>query len=168
MLLEQGMVALQRHDYARAAATFRQLLQDFRGEGALADRARVYLGLCERELASRPAAPRNAEERLTAATAALNNDDDREAERLVRFVLAEDPEHDLALYLLATVEARRGAVDAALQYLSQAVAVSPEAGAQARHDPDFRVLQGTELFEELTGRHRPAPKARRRPSAAER
>ena len=36
----------------------------------------VYLALCERELARRPVEPRTTEERLTAATAALNNGDD--------------------------------------------------------------------------------------------
>ena len=167
-LLEAGMVALQRHDYSEAAARFVRLLAEFQDEGALLDRARVYLGLCERELAARPAPPATLEERLTAATAALNNDEAAEAERLVRLVLSEEPEHDLALYLLAAIEARRGAVDAALQYLSQAVAVSPEAGAQARHDPDFQVLRGTELFAEITGRPTPTARPSRRRHAAER
>jgi tetratricopeptide (TPR) repeat protein len=144
------MVALQRHDYARAAGIFEQLLHDFPREGALVDRARVYLGICQREQAAQPEMPLSVEERLTAATASLNDGDNGRAEQLVRFVLAENPEHDLALYLLAAVEARRGRADAALQYLSQAVAVSPEAGAQARHDPDFELLRGTEQFEELT------------------
>jgi tetratricopeptide (TPR) repeat protein len=169
-LLEQGMVALQRHDYARAGGIFQQMLREFPLEGAVADRARVYLGLCERELAARPEMPQSMEERLTAATAALNDGKDDRAEQLVRFVLAENPEHDLALYLLAAVEARRGMAAAALQYLSQAVAVSPEAGAQARHDPDFALLRGTEQFEELT-EPPPAPadsKPRRRRTRAER
>lgn len=169
-LLEQGMVALQRHNYARAGGIFQQLLREFPLEGAVADRARVYLGLCERELATRPEMPQSMEERLTAATAALNDGKDDRAEQLVRFVLAENPEHDLALYLLAAVEARRGMAAAALQYLSQAVAVSPEAGAQARHDPDFALLRGTEQFEELI-EPPPAPadsKPRRRRTRAER
>ena len=152
--------------HATAATTFRTLLEQFPRENAILDRARVYLGLCERELVARPAAPRTAEERLTAATAALNNRDEALAERLAREVLADDPENDLALYLLAAVETRRGMTSQALQYLSQAVAISPEAGLQARHDPDFALLRGTDLFEELTsppaqdGRH-----LRRRPRA---
>ncbi len=161
-LLEQGMLALQRHDFAGAQNVFTRLLAEFPGERAVAERAHVYLDLCGRELAARAGKPRTIEERLTAATAALNNASDAEAERLAREVLAEQPEHDLALYLLATVEARRGMADAALQYLSQAVAVSPEAGAQARHDPDFEPLRGTALFEELTEQpqHEPAPRKR--------
>lgn len=158
--LEEGMLALQRHEYQHAAQVFSQLLESFPRERGLADRARVYLELCAREQAKQAVALASAEERLTAATAALNNEQDAEAERLSRSVLAENPEHDLALYLLAAVEARRGMVDAALQYLSQAVAISPEASVQARHDPDFTVLRGTERFEELT---EPPPPAEARP-----
>ncbi len=168
--LEEGILALQRHEYQLAAQVFSQLLESFPRERALADRARVYLGLCAREQANRQAvALASAEERLTAATAALNNEQDDEAERLARSVLAENPEHDLALYLLAAVEARRGRVDAALQYLSQAVAISPEASVQARHDPDFAVLRGTDRFEDLTEPQRPSEgKPRRRRGRAER
>jgi len=162
------MLALQRHDYRDARGIFAELLADFPHEGAIADRARVYFDLCERELATRATIPQTVEEQLTAATAALNNGADAEAERLARVVLAEQPEHDLALYLLAAVEARRGRPEAALQYLSQAVAVSPEAGAQARHDPDFEILRGTPLFEELTDQHPTEPEAPRRRGRAER
>ncbi|HSG00586.1 MAG TPA: hypothetical protein VLA20_05615 [Vicinamibacterales bacterium] len=164
-LLERGMLALQRHDFAGAQNVFTRLLAEFPDERALADRAHVYLDLCGRELAARAGKPRTVEERLTAATAALNNASDADAERLAREVLAEQPEHDLALYLLATVEARRGMAEAALQYLSQAVAVSPEAGAQARHDPDFELLRGMALFEELTEQHQHEPAPRKRGAA---
>jgi tetratricopeptide (TPR) repeat protein len=144
------MESLQRHNYGQAASGFRTLLDRYPSEGALMDRARVYLGLAERELARRPAEPRTVEERLTAATAALNNGDHDKAEALARAVLAEDPLQDLALYLLAAVEARRGLVDAALSYLGQAIAISPEARAQARFDPDFEALRDNDNFRELT------------------
>jgi tetratricopeptide (TPR) repeat protein len=162
------MVLLQRHHYADAATAFRTLIESFPNENALLDRARVYLELCERELLARPAAPRTVEERLTAATASLNNGEDRVADRLAREVLASDPENDLALYLLAAVESRRGRPDLALQYLSQAVAISPEAGLQAKHDADFVRLRGMEVFEELTSPVVTSAAPRRRRTRAER
>ena len=145
------MESMQRHAYADAATGFRTLLDRFPGERALLDRARVYLDLCERELRKRPAAPRTIEERLTAATAALNNGDLGRAEGLVQSVLSEDPRQDLALYILAAVEARRGRPDAALSRLREAIALSPEAGAQARFDADFESLFDHETFRALTG-----------------
>ena len=164
-LFEQGMDALQRHSYDRAAEAFRSLVDRFSNERALLDRSRVYLDLCERELRRRPPAPKTIEERVTAATAALNNRQDPQAETLARSVLAEVPEHDLALYLLAAIEARRGAQDAALALLGQAITASPEVRAQARHDVDFEILRTSEEFRRLMESPLPSggPAGSRRP-----
>jgi hypothetical protein len=110
----------------------------------------VYHDLCERELRKRPAAPKTVEERLTAATAALNDGNLSRAEQLVQSVLLEDPRQDLALYLQAAIEARRGAAQAALTRLREAIAVSPDAAAQARFDSDFESLFDNEAFRALT------------------
>jgi hypothetical protein len=83
---------------------------------------------------------------LTAATAALNNGDDHEAEELARSVLGDDPRHDLALYLLAAVFARGGSTSDALEFLGKAIAVSPEASTQARTDEDFTSLHDEDAF----------------------
>jgi tetratricopeptide (TPR) repeat protein len=165
---ERAMQALQRHDYSGAAASFRHLIESFPGERGLLDRARVYLDLCQRELDRQPPAPQTLEERLTAATAALNLNDDREAERLARLVLGEDPERDLAVYLLAAIEARRGNLDQALQHLSEAIAISPDVRAQARHDEDFAALRDSADFHRLTGISEELPSRRARHGRAER
>ncbi len=149
-VFQSGMEALQRHQYADAAESFGALEAAFPGERALLDRARVYLELCQRELRRRPDELGSPEERLTAATAALNNDDEARAETLVHSVLAEDGEHDLALYLSAAIHARRGQTDLAITVLRRAVAVSPDAGAQARLDPDFESLLQSEDFVAIT------------------
>lgn len=156
-LFQEGMEALQQHRYSPAAERFRALLERHPTERALLDRARVYLELCARELMRRPPEPRTIEERLTAATAALNNQAHDRAENLARGVLAEDPRQDLALYLLAVVEVRRGSFDKALSYLGQAIAISPEARAQARHEADFEPLQNLDAFRELTELPAPSP-----------
>jgi tetratricopeptide (TPR) repeat protein len=144
------MQALQRHSYQQAAAGFRDLVQRYPAERGLLDRSRVYLELCERELRKQPVIPSTIEEQLTAATAALNNGDEAGAERLAQSVLGQDPRDDLALYLLAVIEARRGEREAALSYLEKAVEISPEAGAQARFDGDFESIRDTDTFRRLT------------------
>jgi Tfp pilus assembly protein PilF len=149
-LFQRGMESLQRHQYQQAAASFRSVLERFPDERALLDRTRVYLDLCERELRRKPANPQTAEERLTSATAALNDGDETRAEQLAKSVLTDDPEHDLALYLLAAVEARRGNPESALAKLRQAITISPEVSAQARHDSDFDALHDLPEFHELT------------------
>jgi tetratricopeptide (TPR) repeat protein len=148
-VFQHAMESLQRKQYASAADGFRSLLDRFPGERALGDRSRVYLDLAQRELTRQESNPRTIEERVTAATAALNNDQDAEAERLVRSVLTDDARHDLALYLMAAVEARRGDAEAALTFLGRAIGVSPEVRAQARHDADFDTLRSLEAFQVL-------------------
>jgi tetratricopeptide (TPR) repeat protein len=145
-VFQQGMEAMQRHHYELAAGAFASLLERFPGERALLDRSHVYLALCEREMRRRPQAPTTPEEKVTAATAALNNDHDDEAERLAHSVLDDEPDHDLALYLLAAVHARRGETTLALEWLARAMDVSPDVSAQARHDADFESLRHLEDF----------------------
>ena len=156
------MEALQRRHYTDAGDAFRMLVSRFPAERALLDRARVYLDVCERELGRRPVQPTTAEERLTAATAALNNGDENRAERLVQAVLAEHPEQDLALYLSAAIHARRGRRDDALAQLRHAIALSPDAAAQATLDPDFDLLHDSEAFHALTTPRTRLPRRARR------
>lgn len=147
-LFERAIGAVQQHNYRAAAALFRELLASFPAEHMLLERARVYLDLCERESQGHQT-PLTAEERLTAATAALNNEHDEEAERLAHSVLDELPDQDLALYLLAAVHARRGDAETAIAWLARATAVSPDVRAQARHDADFQPLRQLEAFQQL-------------------
>jgi cytochrome c-type biogenesis protein CcmH/NrfG len=154
-VFQRGMEALQRHAYQDAARAFQCILMGHSGERALAERAKVYLALCDREANHRPVSPKTIEERLTAATAALNNGHDAEAEELARTVLGDDPKHDLALYLLAAIHARRGDNVEALTLLAKVLALSPEAAAQARADEDFADLHEMDDFRAMT--ERPAP-----------
>lgn len=162
-LFQRGMEAVQRHAYSDAIAAFQAVIMGFAGERAMVERARVYLALAEREANRRPAAPRTTEERLTAATAALNNNDDAGAEELARSVLGDDPRHDLALYLLAAIHARRNDIGEALSLLAKVLALTPEASAQARADDDFDNLRDSEEFWRMTEPPAAAPAGLRRP-----
>jgi len=141
--------AMQAHEYSAAEEAFGTIIAAFPRERALLERARVYRALCRRELDKAPP-PLTLEERLTAATAALNDDDEPKAEELARGVLAAEPRNDIALYLLAAVEARRGRSEAALALLTKAVEIAPEAGARARLDEDFDSLKADAAFQLLT------------------
>lgn len=148
-LFEQAMRAMQRHRYPEAGDLFNRLLATFPAERALLDRARLYADLCARESSRCAVAPLTTEERVTAATAALNNGEDAEAERLATAVLADQPDHDLALYILAAAHARRGDTESALDWLVRAIEVSPDVRAQARHDADFETLRSLDGFQQL-------------------
>ena len=147
---QRGMEALQQHKHQKALEAFTKVLEEFPEEQALLDRARIYRELCRRALEADLAEPQTAEEKVTAATAALNEDDDGRAELLAKGALRDAPSNDLALYLLATVEIRRGKAESALAYLTDAVAISSEAGSQAAQDAEFASLRDNEAFRKLT------------------
>ncbi|HXH05414.1 MAG TPA: hypothetical protein VNI83_02370, partial [Vicinamibacterales bacterium] len=74
-MYERAIHALQSRRFDEAAAQFRELLGRFPEERELHDRARLYLRVCERELSTTVPEPRTLEERLVAATVAINAGD---------------------------------------------------------------------------------------------
>ena len=147
---ERGMSELQKHNYPAAKITFQGLLDNFPSEGFLTDRARVYLQLADRELQRRPASSGTVEERLTAATAALNNNDDAEAGRLAESAFKDDRSADLAVYLMAIVAARQGRTGDALAHIKLAIEINPDSRIQARQDEEFDILLELDEFHTLT------------------
>ena len=140
-LYEQGVAALQAHEYARASTLLRSVLSGYPEEKELHERARLYLNVCERQVEARTVAPKGPEERLFAATVAFNTGDYDEALIHLRVATKEAPDHDHALYMLAAVLALRDEPDEAVPALLRAIELNPENRAMARHDPDVESLR---------------------------
>src|SRR5262245_651186 len=63
-LYEQGVSALQEHDYSRASAVLRSVLTRYPEEKDLHERVRLYVSVCERHMAPRAVSPSTPEERV--------------------------------------------------------------------------------------------------------
>jgi tetratricopeptide (TPR) repeat protein len=135
------MAALQAHDYSRASSLLRSVLSRFPEERELHERVRLYLNVCERHMAPRAASPTTPEERVFAATLAINTDNLDDALEHLRRAHEEAPEHDYALYMLASVLAMRDEVDQAVPLLLKAIELNPDNRSLARHDPDLEALR---------------------------
>jgi tetratricopeptide (TPR) repeat protein len=140
-LYEEGLAALQAHEFARASALLRSVLSRFPEEFELHERVRLYLNVCERHMAPRAASPSTPEERVFAATLAVNAGNYDEALEHLRAATSESPEHDHALYMLASVLALRNDQDAAVPLLLRAIELNPDNRSLARHDPDLEGLR---------------------------
>ena len=140
-LYEQGVAALQAHDFARASALLRSVLSRYPEERELHERVRLYLNVCERHMAPRAAFPSTPEERVFAATLAVNAGNYDEALDHLRTASSEAPEHDHALYMLASVLTLRDALDEAVPLLLRAIQLNPDNRTLARHDPDLEALR---------------------------
>ena len=143
-LYEQGLAALQAHEYSRASTLLRSVLSSYPQEKELHERVRLYLNICERQVVPRTSAPRTPEERVFAATVAFNAGDYETALEHLRDAIREAPDHDLALYMLAAVLALRNETGEAVPYLLRAIELNPENRAMARHDTDLESLRENE------------------------
>jgi tetratricopeptide (TPR) repeat protein len=166
-LYEQGLAALQAHEYSRASSVLRAVLSRYPAERELHERVRLYLNVCDRHMAPRAASPSTPEERVFAATLAINAGNFDEALEHLRTASKEAPDHDHALYMLASVLALRDDVDAAVPVLLRAIELNSDNRAMARHDPDFAPLRqydsvraALEASHPTKGDHRKAPRRR--------
>jgi tetratricopeptide (TPR) repeat protein len=141
------MRALQEHRFQEAADMFRDVLVQYPEEKELNDRVRLYLALCERHLRTDPE-PRTLEERLYAATLALNAGDGETAMQHLDEIVAQDPEHDGALYMLGVAHALRDDPQTALAYLQRAIQRNPDNRALALQDGDLERLMQDESIRE--------------------
>ena len=138
---EQGVAAVQAHEYPRASSLLRSVLARYPEERALHERVRLYLNVCDRHMAPRAESPSTPEERVFAATLAVNAGNNDAALEHLRTALAEAPDHDHALYMLAAVLTLRDQVDEAGHLLLRAIELNPDNRALARHDPDLESLR---------------------------
>ena len=145
-LYEQGLEALQRHDYRRAEELLESVLVRYPEEKELHERVRLYVNICRRQVAPREPAPASIDERLYASTLAINGGRYDEAISHLRLVRDEDPDNDYALYMLAVAHAQRGEHAEALAHLERSITLNPENRALARRDPDLEMLRNDEAF----------------------
>lgn len=139
-LYEEGVAAMQGHDYARASALLRSVVSRYPEERELHERVRLYLNVCERHMAPRATSPTTPEERVFAATLAVNAGNYDEALEHLRVASVDAPEHDHALYMLASVLALRDELNEAATHLVRAIELNPDNRSMARHDSDLEIL----------------------------
>ena len=145
-LYERGLEAVQIHDYSQARDLFERVLRQFPEEKELHERVRLYLNICERQAKPRERSPQSVDERLYAATLAINGGQYDQAIAHLRLVRDEDPDNDHALYMLAVAHAQRDEHAEAVAHLERAIALNPENRALARTDPDLEPLHDDEAF----------------------
>jgi len=145
-IYERGLEALQRHDYEGAGNLFDSVLRQYPEEKELHERVRLYLNICQRQAKPRESSPQTVDERLYAATLAINGGQYDQAIAHLRLVRDEDPDNDHALYMLAVAHAQRDEHAEAVAHLERAIALNPENRALARTDPDLEPLRDDDSF----------------------
>jgi tetratricopeptide (TPR) repeat protein len=148
-MYESGVRGLQRHDYEGAATQFRAIIERYPEERELQERSHLYLRVCERETARRPPVPQTPQERVYAATVALNAGETTTALDHLRRAVGDAPDNDHAHYIMSVALASTGASGEALEHLRRAISLNPENRGLARQDPDLEPLRGIDAFGHL-------------------
>ena len=163
-LYEQGLAALQAHEYSRASSLLRSVLSSYPDEKELHERVRLYLNVCERQIVPRGDSFNTPEERVFAATVASNAGDLDAALTQLRAAIRQAPDNESALYMLASVLAQQGKSDEAVECLLRALELNPENRAMARHDADLESIRDNERVRAALEAGPPARTERRRSS----
>jgi tetratricopeptide (TPR) repeat protein len=168
-IYERAVEATQRHDFNHALELLESVLQRYPEEKELHERVRLYMNICQRHATPRAAAPQTVDERLYAATLAINGGRYDEALGHLRLVRDEDPDNDHAIYMLAVAHAQRGEHAEAIAHLERAIALNPENRSLARRDGDLDPIRDDDSFRaalESTGTSMPPRVDRKRPLKA--
>jgi len=139
-LYERALGTLQKRRLSTAAVLFRRVINEFPDERELHERCRRYLEVCTRETTPDPS-PQTPEERVYAATLALNAGAPEEALEHLEAAVANEPDSDHIHYMLAVARAAAGETKAAVTHLQRAIELNPDNRFLARNEPSFETLQ---------------------------
>jgi tetratricopeptide (TPR) repeat protein len=148
-LLEKGIKAMQKKNYAQASTAFSSLLDKFPGDYALKDRAASMIRACERLTAPKPAEPTEGSEVLRLAVYHLNRAEFEEARALLDKAKRKPSIKPETTYTFAIYHALLGETDEALEFLAEAIELDESFKFTARTETDLAVLQELPRFQEL-------------------
>lgn len=138
---ERGVEALQQRNYARAAELLRSVVHHYPEEKELHERVLLYLNVCERQAAPPDATPQTLEERVYAATLAINAGAYDSGLAQLQLALQKAPSNDHVHYMLGVVHALRRDFSSSLTHLQRAVELNAENRLLALQDADLAGLR---------------------------
>ena len=146
---EKGVACLQKKKFEDAEKHFRSLLEEFGDERELADRARLYLAVCEKR--RKPARPpsADAEDPYYAALVEKNRGNYEAAVEHLKKSLKKNGDGRCA-FLLACCYAHLNDAETALEQLKRAIGEDETNRARAARDSDFDSLRESPEFQQLT------------------
>jgi len=144
---QSAVQLLQQAKFDKALIAFEKLLGT--APPPLAERCRMYLTACHRELGKSKLVFATPEEQYDYAVSLLNTDYYEEAREQFTAILHGHPSADYALYGLAVLDAITGQVEECLEHLAQSIDRNPRNRLQARTDNDFQSMQDDPRFTEL-------------------
>ena len=144
---ENALQLFNQHQLARARGMFERLTEIPSRD--LAERARVYVRICDQRLARTTLQLKTTEDYYNYAVGLANEGNAEESEQYLLKALKLSPRSDYIYYALATTYALRDDVNGALEHLLKAIELDERNRFQAQNDADFANLLEDPRFTEL-------------------
>lgn len=144
---QNGIQLLQEGKFEKARGVFEKLIAT--GPGEVLERCRVYLTVCQSNLAESTRNFASHEEQYDYAISLLNTGDYSEARDHFEMILESNSSADYAYYGLAALNSMTGQVEECLEHMAKAIDLNPRNRIQARTDTDFYNMIEDPRFTEL-------------------
>jgi len=144
---ETAMKLFQEGKMDKAKTAFEAILKSDAAD--LAERIRVHLVACSRQMERKSRSFGSLEERYDYAISLLNTGFYEDAREHLNAILKERPTADFAYYGLAVLASLTGRIEECLQHLSEAIRLNANNRVQARNDSDFQDMADDPRFTEL-------------------
>jgi tetratricopeptide (TPR) repeat protein len=138
---------MQDGKFEKAQAAFEKLLAHCPAD--IAERARLYLSACIRQMQEHGTRFNTIEEHFDYAVSLLNQGLYDDAREQLEEILKKNKACDFALYGLAVLNSMTGQTEKSLENLSEAIRLNPQNRIQARGDADFQDIMDDPRFTEL-------------------
>lgn len=148
---EKGVRLFQQKDYAKAIPRFQAVIEQFKEEPSVGDRARMYLRICTQEGQDRKPLKqtRSPEQASEVGVYLLNLGEFKEAVRHLEKAVERDASDPHAHVTLAAAQLGAGDKDAAMKSLHAAVQLDPRARVWIQAITDFDDLEDEQAFLDL-------------------
>jgi tetratricopeptide (TPR) repeat protein len=138
---------VQQSKYDKALAAFERLLES--APPQLAERCRMYIATCQRQMQRPELAFTSPAERFDYAVSQLNQGLFEEAREHLDALVGDHPQADYGYYGLAVLGSMTGMPQECLENLARAIELNPRNRLQARSDNDFQNMLDDPRFTEL-------------------
>lgn len=144
---QEGLRALQEHKFDRAKSLFQKVIAGSNKE--LADRAKVHLNSCVKNLERATTEFKTPEEHYDYCISLVNIGDYVGARENLETLQKQVPHADYVYYGLGILNCLTGHFEDALRHLAESIRLNPSNRFQARNDSDFNNLADDPRFTEL-------------------
>ncbi len=138
-----------RRGFAEAKEMFLEIIKKYPQEHELAENARTYIKICDKNLEKRPPRPKELDDFYNYGIIQLNNENYKEAIKFFDKATSFDPKSEKILYAKATAYALSGNKEEAITNLKAAIKNEPHNRIRAKMDSDFDSLRTDSEFNDL-------------------